>query len=135
MHDFNSSCTCGIFLHMMKRGQKIIRIEQIADMKIHNLCIHRRAPAVILKVFRRGKTMCLQPLYTLLSRHRIGVHIAQRRQLAAHFGKQLLAAAQIGGLLPSGGNTHGMLPQRYRLLLRSSDASEVIFSVSGVRSG
>ena len=64
--------------------------------------------------------MCLQPLYTLLSGHRIGVHIAQRRQLTAHFGKQLLAAAQIGGLLPSGGNTHGMLPQRYRLLLENT---------------
>ena len=119
---------------MMKRSQKIIRIEQIADMEIHNLCIHRRAPAVILEIFRCGKAVRGQPLYAFLTRCRIGVHIAQRRQLTAHFGKQLLAAAQIGGLLPSGGNTHGMLPQRFSKI-RSSDASEVIFSVSGVRSG
>ncbi len=120
---------------MMKRGQKVIRIEQIADMEIHNLCIHRRAPAVILEVFLwRGKAVRGQPLYAFFSGCRIGVHIAQRRQLTAHFGEQLLTAAQIGGLLPSGSDTHGMLPQRYRLLskIRSSDASEVIFSVSGI---
>ena len=42
---------------MMKRSQKIIRIEQIADMEIHNLCIHRLALAVILEVFRCGKAV------------------------------------------------------------------------------
>ena len=78
-----------------------------------------------------------QPLYAFLTRCRIGIHIAQRRQLTAHFSKQLLTAAQISRLLPSGRHADCMLPQRYRLLLeiRSSDASEVILSVSGVRSG
>lgn len=103
---------------MMKRSQKIIRIEQIADMEIHNLRIHRRAPAVILKVFRCGKAVRGQPLYAFLTRCRIGIHIAQRRQLTAHFSKQLLTAAQISRLLPSGRHADCMLPQRYRAASR-----------------
>ena len=89
-------------------------------MEIHNLCIHRRAPAVILEVFWRGKAVRGQPLYAFLTRCRIGVHIAQRRQLTAHFSKQLLTAAQISRLLPSGRHADCMLPQRYRLLLENT---------------